>query len=120
MVADSSLPCLTTHDRSGVLENGQAVPQSGDNPEEYNTQDKWAPFHAHCYVGLGQSCFVPRPHTAMYLVGGQSCPIAFNLRAKKDYPRRSAMATHIPAEPSTSPQEAHVASSPPAANVPNF
>lgn len=30
------------------------------------------------------------------------------------------MATHIPVEPTMSPQEAHIASSPPAANVPNF
>lgn len=37
MVAASSPPCLTIHDRSGVLENGQAVPQSDDNPEEYMT-----------------------------------------------------------------------------------
>lgn len=69
MVAGSSLPCLTTHDRSGVLENGQAVPQSGDNPEEYNTQNKWVPRScpllcrfgpvmfctqtSHCYVSGG-------------------------------------------------------------------
>lgn len=42
MVVGSSLPYLTIHVRSDVLENEQAAPQSDDNPEEYNTQDKWA------------------------------------------------------------------------------
>lgn len=42
MVVVSSLPCLTIHARSGILENGQAAPESGDNPGEYSTQDKWA------------------------------------------------------------------------------